>query len=123
MKYYVNKNTWIDEEDLLFQCKMAMFTKNCVMDAMWEYFGSRMSRKARHLVEKQYAWMDKFVKNQNLLFGHMISYYGIKAEKELGMTPDDKVALQVIGARLFEELPEEQQTEARLLMMSRMSPL
>lgn len=123
MKYYVNKNTWIDEEDLLFQCKMAMFTKNCVMDTMWEYFGSRMSRKARHLVEKQYAWMDKFVKNQNLLFGHMISYYGIKAEKELGMTPDDKVALQVIGARLFEELPEEQQTEARLLMMSRMSPL
>lgn len=123
MKYYVNKNTWIDEEDLLFQCKMAMFTKDCVMDAMWEYFGSRMSRKARHLVERQYAWMDKFVKNQNLLFGHMISYYGIKAEKELGMTPDDKVALQVIGARLFEELPEEQQTEARLLMMSRMSPL
>ena len=102
---------------------MAMFTKDCVMDAMWEYFGSQMSRKARHLVEKQYAWMDKFVKNQNLLFGHMISYYGIKAEKELGMTPDDKVALQVIGARLFEELPEEQQTEARLLMMSRMSPL
>lgn len=123
MKYYVNKNTWIDEEDLLFQCKMAMFTKDCVMDAMWEYFGSRMTRKARYLVEKQYAWMDKFVKNQNLLFGHMISYYGIKAEKELGMTPDDKVALQVIGARLFEELPEEQQTEARLLMMSRMSPL
>lgn len=123
MKYYVNKNTWIDEEDLLFQCKMAMFTKDCVMDTMWEYFGSRMSRKARHLVERQYAWMDKFVKNQNLLFGHMISYYGIKAEKELGMTPDDKVALQVIGARLFEELPEEQQTEARLLMMSRMSPL
>lgn len=123
MKYYVNKNTWIDEDDLLFQCKMAMFTKDCVMDAMWEYFGSRMSRKARHLVEKQYAWMDKFVKNQNLLFGHMISYYGIKAEKELGMTPDDKVALQVIGARLFEELPEEQKTEARLLMMSRMSPL
>ena len=119
MKYYVNKNTWIDEDDLLFQCKMAMFTKDCVMDAMWEYFGSRMSRKARHLVEKQYAWMDKFVKNQNLLFGHMISYYGIKAEKELGMTPDDKVALQVIGARLFEELPEEQKTEARLLMMSR----
>ena len=123
MKYYVNKNTWIDEEDLLFQCKMAMFTKACVMDAMWEYFGSRMTRKARYLVERQYAWMDKFVKNQNLLFGHMISYYGIKAEKELGMTPDDKVALQVIGARLFEELPEEQQTEARLLMMSRMSPL
>lgn len=120
MKYYVNKNTWIDEEDLLFQCKMAMFTKDCVMDAMWEYFGSRMTRKARYLVEKQYSWMDKFVKNQNLLFGHMISYYGIKAEKELGMTPDDKVALQVIGARLFEELPEEQQTEARLLMMSRM---
>lgn len=119
MKYYVNKNTWIDEEDLLFQCKMAMFTKDCVMDAMWKYFGSRMTRKARYLVEKQYAWMDKFVKNQNLLFGHMISYYGIKAEKELGMTPDDKVALQVIGARLFEELPEEQQTEARLLMMSR----
>lgn len=53
----------------------------------------------------------------------MTLYYGIKAEKELGMTPDDKVALQVIGARLFEELPEEQQTEARLLMMSRMSPL
>lgn len=120
MKYYVNKNTWIDEEDLLFQCKMAMFTKDCVMDAMWKHFGSRMSRKARYLVEKQYAWMDKFVKNQNLLFGHMISYYGIKAEKELGMTPDDKAALQVIGARLFEELPEEQQTEARLLMMAHM---
>lgn len=120
MKYYVNKNTWIDEEDLLFQCKMAMFTKDCVMDAMWKYFGSRMTRKARYLVERQYAWMDKFVKNQNLLFGHMISYYGIKAEKELGMTPDDKAALEVIGARLFEELPEEQKTEARLLMMSRM---
>ena len=119
MKYYVNKNTWIDEEDLLFQCKMAMFTKDCVMDAMWEYFGSRMTRKARYLVEKQYAWMDKFVKNQNMLFGHMISYYGIKAEKELGMTDSDKAELQVIGARLFSELPEEQQTEARLLMMSR----
>ena len=119
MKYYVNKNTWIDEEDLLFQCKMAMFTKDCVMDAMWEYFGSRMTRKARYLVEKQYAWMDKFVKNQNLLFGHMISYYGIKAKKELGMTDSDKAELQVIGARLFSELPEEQQTEARLLMMSR----
>lgn len=119
MKYYVNKNTWINEEDLLFQCKMAMFTKDCVMDAMWEYFGSRMTRKARYLVEKQYAWMDKFVKNQNLLFGHMISYYGIKAEKELGMTDSDKAELQVIGARLFSELPEEQQTEARLLMMSR----
>lgn len=119
MKYYVNKNTWIDEEDLLFQCKMATFTKDCVMDAMWEYFGSLMTRKARYLVEKQYAWMDKFVKNQNLLFGHMISYYGIKAEKELGMTDSDKAELQVIGARLFSELPEEQQTEARLLMMSR----
>lgn len=119
MKYYVNKNTWINEEDLLFQCKMAMFTKDCVMDAMWEYFGSRMTRKARYLVEKQYAWMDKFVKNQNLLFGHMISYYGIKAEKELGMTDSDKAELQVIGARLFSELPEEQQMEARLLMMSR----
>ncbi len=119
MKYYVNKNTWINEEDLLFQCKMAMFTKDCVMDAMWEYFGSRMTRKARYLVEKQYAWMDKFVKNQNLLFGHMISYYGIKAEKELGMTDSDKAELQVIGARLFSELPEEQQTEARLLMMRR----
>lgn len=119
MKYYVNKNTWIDEEDLLFQCKMAMFTKDCVMDAMWEYFGSRMTRKARYLVEKQYAWMDKFVKNQNLLFGHMISYYGLKAEKELGMTDSDKAELQVIGARLFEELPKEQQTEARLLIMSR----
>lgn len=35
----------------------------------------------------------------------------------------DEEDLQVIGARLFEELPEEQQTEARLLMMSRMSPL
>lgn len=98
---------------------MAMFTKDCVMDAMWEYFGSRMTRKARYLVEKQYTWMDKFVKNQNLLFGHMISYYGIKAEKELGMTDSDKAELQVIGARLFSELPEEQQTEARLLMMSR----
>lgn len=119
MKYYVNKKTWVDEEDLLFQCKMAMFTKDCVMDAMWGHFGSRMTRKARYLVEKQYAWMDKFVKNQNLLFGHMISYYGIKAEKELGMTDSDKAELQVIGARLFSELPEEQQTEARLLMMSR----
>jgi len=37
MKYYVNKNTWIDEEDLLFQCKMAMFTKDCVMDAKFYY--------------------------------------------------------------------------------------
>ena len=119
MKYYVNKNTWIDEEDLLFQCKMAMFTKDCVMDTMWKYFGSRMTRKARYLVEKQYAWMDKFVKNQNLLFGHMISYYGIKAEKELGMTDSDKAELQVIGARLFSELPEEAQLDARLLMMSR----
>lgn len=119
MKYYVNKNTWIDKEDLLFQCKMAMFTKDCVMDAMWEYFGSRMTRKARYLVEKQYAWMDKFVKNQNLLFGHMISYYGIKAEKELGLTESDKAELQVIGARLFSELPEEEQLDARLLMMSR----
>lgn len=35
MKYYVNKNTWIDEEGLLFQCKMAMFTskiKICYLD-------------------------------------------------------------------------------------------
>ncbi len=119
MKYYVNKNTWIDEEDLLFQCKMAMFAKDCVMDAMWKYFGSRMTRKARYLVEKQYAWMDKFVKNQNLLFGHMISYYGIKAEKELGMNDSDKAELQVIGARLFSELPGEAQLDARLLMMSR----
>jgi len=37
MKYYVNVNTWIDEEDLLFQCKMAMYTKDCVMDAMREH--------------------------------------------------------------------------------------
>ena len=119
MKYYVNKKTWISEEDLLFQCKMAMFTKNCVLDAMWEYFGSRMTRKARELVTKQYNWMAKFVKSQNVLTGHMISWYGLKAEKELGMTDSDKAELQVIGARLFSELPEEQQTEARLLMMSR----
>lgn len=123
MKYYVNKETWISEEDLLFQCKMGMYTKNCVMDAMWEYFGSRMTRKARELVTKQYDWMEKFIKYPNLITGHMITYYGLKAEKELGMTPNDKVELQVIGARLFSELPEEQQTDAQLLMMSRMSPL
>lgn len=123
MKYYMNSKTWIDEEDLLFQCKMAMFTKNCVMDAMWEYFGSRMTRKARYLVEKQYAWIAKFIKNQNLLFGHMISYYGFALDKELGLTESDKVELQVIGARLFSELPEEEQLDARLLLMSRMSPL
>ena len=123
MKYYVNKETWISEEDLLFQCKMGMYTKNCVMDAMWEYFGSRMTRKARELVTKQYDWMEKFIKYPNLITGHMITYYGLKAEKELGMTADDKVELQVIGARLFSELPEEQQLDARLLMMSRMSPL
>lgn len=62
MKYYVNKETWISEEDLLFQCKMGMYTRNCVMDAMWEYFGSRMTRKARELVTKQYDWMEKFMK-------------------------------------------------------------
>ena len=123
MKYYVDKKTWISEEDLLFQCKMAMFTKECVMDAMWEYFGSRMSRRARHIVEKQYAWMERFIKSPNLVSGHMITYYGLKAEKELGMTPEDKDNLQVIGARLFSELPEEQQLDARLLLMSRMSPL
>lgn len=123
MKYYVNKETWISEEDLLFQCKMGMYTKNCVMDAMWEYFGSRMTRKARELVTKQYDWMEKFIKHPNLITGHMITYYGLKTEKELGLTPDDKVELQVIGARLFSELPEEQQLDARLLMMSRMSPL
>ena len=123
MKYYVDKKTWISEEDLLFQCKMAMFTKDCVMDAMWEYFGSRMSRRARHIVEKQYAWMERFIKSPNLVSGHMITYYGLKAEKELGMTPEDKDNLQVIGARLFSELPEEQQLDARLLLMSRMSPL
>lgn len=123
MKYYANTKTWISEEDLLFQCKMAMFTKDCVMDAMWEYFGSRMSRRARHIVEKQYAWMERFIKSPNLVSGHMITYYGLKAEKELGMTPEDKDNLQVIGARLFSELPEEQQLDARLLLMSRMSPL
>lgn len=123
MKYYVNKETWISEEDLLFQCKMGMYTKNCVIDAMWEYFGSRMTRKARELVTKQYDWMEKFIKYPNLITGHMITYYGLKTEKELGMTADDKVELQVIGARLFSELPEEQQLDARLLMMSRMSPL
>lgn len=123
MKYYVNKETWISEEDLLFQCKMGMYTKNCVMDAMWEYFGSRMTRKARELVTKQYDWMEKFIKYPNLITGYMITYYGLKTEKELGMTPDDKVELQVIGARLFSELPEEQQLDAQLLMMSRMSPL
>lgn len=123
MKYYVNKETWISEEDLLFQCKMGMYTKNCVMDAMWEYFGSRMTRKARELVTKQYDWMEKFIKYPNLITGHMITYYGLKAEKELGMTPDDKVELQVIGARLFSELLEEEQLDAQLLMMSRMSPL
>lgn len=123
MKYYVNKETWISEEDLLFQCKMGMYTKNCVMDAMWEYFGSRMTRKARELVTKQYDWMEKFIKYPNLITGHMITYYGLKIEKELGMTADDKVELQVIGARLFSELPEEQQLDAQLLMMSRMSPL
>ena len=123
MKYYANTKTWISEEDLLFQCKMAMFTKDCVMDAMFEYFGSRMSRRARHIVEKQYAWMERFIKSPNLVSGHMITYYGLKAEKELGMTPEDKDNLQVIGARLFSELPEEQQLDARLLLMSRMSPL
>lgn len=119
MKYYVNSKTWIDEEDLIFQSKMALFTKDCVIDVMWEYYGSRMTRKARYLVEKQYAWMEKFVNNPNLLTGHMITYYGLKAEKEVGMTADDKAALQVIGARLFSELPEEQQKEATLLMMSK----
>ena len=119
MKYYVNKNTLVDKEDLLFQCKMSMYIKNCVMDAMSEHFGSRMTLKARYLVEKQYTWIEKFIKNQNLLFGHMISYYGIKAEKELGMTESDKVELQVIGAKLFSELPEEEKLDACLLMMSR----
>lgn len=119
MKYYANTNTWVDEEDYIFQCKMAMFTKDCVIDAMWEHFGSRMTRKARYLVEKQYTWIERFVKNPNLLSGHMITYYGLKAEKELGMTPEDKANLQVIGARLFSELPEEQQQEATLLMMSK----
>ena len=119
MKYYANTNTWVDEEDLIFQCKMALFTKDCVVDAMWEHFGSRMTRKARYLVEKQYTWIERFVKNPNLLSGHMITYYGLKAEKELGMTSEDKAELQVIGARLFSELPEEQQQEATLLMMSK----
>ena len=119
MKYYANTNTWVDEEDLIFQCKMALFTKDCVVDAMWEHFGSRMIRKARYLVEKQYTWIERFVKNPNLLSGHMITYYGLKAEKELGMTSEDKAELQVIGARLFSELPEEQQQEATLLMMSK----
>lgn len=120
MKYYANSNTWISEEDYIFQCKMAMFTKDCVVDAMWEHFGSRMTRKARYLVEKQYAWIERFVKNPNLLSGHMITYYGLKAEKELGMTPEDKAELQVIGARLFSELPVEQQQEATLLMMNKL---
>lgn len=119
MKYYANTNTWVDEEDYIFQCKMAMFTKDCVVDAMWEHFGSRMTRKARYLVEKQYTWIERFVKNPNLLSGHMITYYGLKAEKELGMTSEDKAELQVIGARLFSELPEEQQQEATLLLMSK----
>lgn len=119
MKYYVNTNTWVDEEDLIFQSKMALFTKDCVLDAMWEHFGSRMTRKARYLVQKQYAWMGKFIKNPNLLSGHMITYYGLKAEKELGMTDSDKAELQVIGARLFSELPKEQQQEATSLMMSK----
>ena len=119
MKYYANTNTWVDEEDYIFQCKMAMFTKDCVVDAMWEYFGSRMTRKARYLVEKQYAWIERFVKSPNVVTGHMITYYGLKAEKELGMTPEDKAELQVIGARLFSELPKEQQQEATLLLMSK----
>lgn len=119
MKYYANSNTWISEEDYIFQCKMAMFTKDCVVDAMWEHFGSRMTRKARYLVEKQYAWIERFVKSPNVATGHMITYYGLKAEKELGMTPEDKAELQVIGARLFSELPAEQQQEATLLMMSK----
>lgn len=119
MKYYVNTNTWVDEEDLIFQSKMALFTKDCVLDAMWEHFGSRMTRKARYLVQKQYAWIERFVKNPNLLSGHMITYYGLKAEKELGMTDSDKAELQAIGARLFSELPKEQQQEATLLLMSK----
>ena len=119
MKYYTNTNTWVDEEDYIFQCKMALFTKDCVVDAMWEHFGSRMTRKARYLVEKQYTWIERFVKSPNVVTGHMITYYGLKAEKELGMTPEDKAELQVIGARLFSELPAEQQQEATLLMMSK----
>lgn len=119
MKYYVNRKTWMDEEEFLFQCKLAMFTKDVALDAMWEYFGSRMSRKARYLVLKQYAWIEKFVESPNILTGHMVSYYGIKADKEMGMTPEDKANLQVIGARLFSELPEEQQLDAQLLLMSR----
>lgn len=119
MKYYANTNTWVDEEDYIFQSKMALFTKDCVLDAMWGYFGSRMTRKARHLVQNQYKWIEKFVKNPNVVTGHMITYYGLKAEKELGMTPEDKAELQVIGARLFSELPAEQQQEATLLLMSK----
>lgn len=119
MKYYVNTNTWVDEKDLIFQSKMALFTKDCVLDAMWEHFGSRMTRKARYLVQKQYAWIERFVKNPNLLSGHMITWYGLKAEKELGITDSDKAELQVIGARLFSELPKEQQQEATSLMMSK----
>lgn len=65
------------------------------------------------------TWMEKFIKSPNVLTGHMVSYYGIKADKELGMTPEDKANLQVIGARLFSELPEEQQLDAQLLLMSR----
>lgn len=121
MKYYTNTNTWVDEEDLIFQSKMALFTKDCVLDAMWEYFGSRMTRKARHLVQNQYKWIEKFVKNPNVVTGHMITYYGLKAEKELGMTPEDKANLQVIGARLFSELPKEQQQEATSLLMSKVN--
>jgi hypothetical protein len=117
MKYYVNRKTWMDEEEFLFQCKMALFTKDVALDAMWEYFGSRMTRKARELVTKQYDWIEKFVESPNILTGHMVSYYGIKADKEMGMTPEDKVNLQVIGARLFSELPKEQQKEAQLLLM------
>ena len=108
----------MDEEEFLFQCKMAMFTKDVVFDAMWEYFGSRMTRKARYLVENQYNWMEKFIKSPNVLTGHMVSYYGIKADKELGMTPEDKANLQVIGARLFSELPKEQQLDTQLLLMA-----
>lgn len=65
------------------------------------------------------TWIERFVKNPNLLSGHMVTYYGLKAEKELGMTPEDKAGLQVIGARLFSELPVEQQQEATLLMMNK----
>lgn len=120
MKIYANKGTWLEMEEYLYQCKIALLTKDCVIDAMREHFGSRMTRKSKYLVQAQYRWMERFVKNPNLLTGHMVTWFGLKAEKELGMDESDKESLRVIGARLFDELPEEQQEEARLLAMQRM---